>query len=40
VALIAINKNCVLGIDVEKINGRHNVQGMVQRYISYQELNK
>ncbi len=39
VALIAISKNRTLGIDVEKINGRHNLQGMAQRCFSHQELN-
>lgn len=39
VALIAISKNRALGIDVEKINTKHNLQGMAQRCFSNQELN-
>ena len=39
-ALIAISKNRALGIDVEKINSRHNLQGMAQRCFSKQELSR
>ena len=37
-ALIAISTNCALGIDIERINTRHNLQGMAQRCFSNQEL--
>ncbi len=39
VALIAISNNRALGIDVESINSRHNLQGMAQRCFSHQEQN-
>ncbi len=38
-ALIAISTNNALGIDIERINTRHNLQGMAQRCFSNQELN-
>ncbi len=39
VVLIAISKNRVLGIDVEKINTRYNLQAIAKRCFSNQELN-
>ncbi len=37
-ALIVISTNCALGIDIERIHSRHNLQGMAQRCFSNQEL--
>ncbi len=37
-ALIAISTNRALGIDIEQINTRHNLQGMAQRCFSNREL--
>ncbi|MEE9344862.1 MAG: 4'-phosphopantetheinyl transferase superfamily protein [Methylococcales bacterium] len=40
VALIAISKNRALGVDVERIDSKHNLQGMAQRCFSDQELRR
>lgn len=37
-ALMAISTNRALGVDIERIHSRHNLQGMAQRCFSNQEL--